>query len=219
MSLVDHHADQARRNRPTGSQPRIWRALAALPIRWSTSAGRRKRGSTSTCCCQSRPDVAEGHLDQVAHRVALAGGDDVVVGRRLLQHQPHRPDVVAGEAPVAVRFEVAEGELVAASPSLMRATPSRDLARDELEAAPRRLVVEQDAGAGEQAVALAVVDGDVVAEHLRHAVRAARVERRHLGLRHLAHLAEHLARRGLVEPDLRVRRAGSPRARASRPGR
>ena len=44
----------------------------------------------------------------------------------------------------------------------MRATPSAHLARDELEAAPRRLVVEQDARAREQPVALAVVDGDVV---------------------------------------------------------
>src|SRR5262249_39987084 len=44
---------------------------------------------------------------------------------------------------------------------------------------------------------------DPVAEHLRDAVRAARMERRRLALRRLRHLAEHLARAGLVEatPD------------------
>ena len=80
----------------------------------------------------------------------------------------------------------------------------RHLARHELEPAPRRLVVEQHARHREEVVALAVVHGDVMREHLRHAVRAARVERRHLGLRHFAHLAEHLARRGLIEADGRV---------------
>ena len=53
-------------------------------------------------------DVIEGDLHQLAHRVALAGRDDVVVGLVLLQHQPHRAHVVAGEAPVALRVEVAE---------------------------------------------------------------------------------------------------------------
>ena len=79
-----------------------------------------------------------------------------------------------------------------------------DLAGHELEAAPRRLVVEQDARAGEQVVALAVVDRDVVPVDLRHAIRAARIERRLLALRHRPHLAEHLAGRRLVEPDLGV---------------
>ncbi len=76
-----------------------------------------------------------------------------------------------------------------------------DLAGDELEAASRTLVVEQDAAAGEQAVALAVVDDDVVTEDLGAAVGRARMERRALGLRGLADLAEHLAAAGLVEAD------------------
>src|SRR5579863_3624596 len=79
----------------------------------------------------------------------------------------------------------------------------RHLSRDELEAAPLRLVVEEDAGDRVQAEAFAIVDGDPVAVHLRDAVRAPRVERRELVLRRLLHLAEHLARAGLVEPRLR----------------
>ena len=147
--------------------------------------------------------VAERHLDEVADGMALAGRHDVVVGRRLLEHEPHRADVVPGKSPVAVRLEVAEVELLL-DPELDSGDPVRYLARDELEAAARRLVIEQDAGAGEQPVALPVVDRDVMPEHLRHAIRAARVERRQLGLRHLAHLAEHLARGGLVDLDLRI---------------
>ena len=50
-------------------------------------------------------------------------------------------------------------------------------------------MIEQDAGASEQVVALAIIDGDVVPEYFRHAVGAARIERRHLGLRHFADAA------------------------------
>ena len=134
----------------------------------------------------------------------LAGRDHVVDRRVvLLQHQPHRAHVVAGEAPVALRVEVAEAELVR-QPELDARDAVGDLARHELEAAPRRLVVEEDAGDREQVVALAVVDRDEVPVGLGHAVGAARVERRLLVLRHLAHLAEHLRRRRLVEADRRI---------------
>ena len=104
-----------------------------------------------------------------------------------------RAHVVRRPAPVALRRRGCPARSSRSSPSLIRATPSVILRVDELQAAARRLVVEQDAGDGVQAVALAVVDGDPVAVHLRHAVRAARVERRRLALRHLADLAEHLA--------------------------
>ena len=83
----------------------------------------------------------------------------------------------------------------------MRGDAVGDLAGDELQAAARRLVVEEDPRAGEEVVGLAVVDRDVVAVDLGHAVGAARVEGRALVLRRLAHLAEHLAGGRLVEAD------------------
>ena len=58
------------------------------------------------------PMWRERDVDQLADRVGLAGGHDVVVADRLLQHQPHRLDVVAREAPVALGVEVAEHQLV-----------------------------------------------------------------------------------------------------------
>ena len=42
--------------------------------------------------------VPEDALDEGAHRVALAGGDDVVVGLVLLQHEVYGADVVLGVA-------------------------------------------------------------------------------------------------------------------------
>ena len=55
--------------------------------------------------------MAERDLDQLLHGVGLARADDVVPRFGLLQHPPHRLDVVAGEAPVAARVEVAQPQL------------------------------------------------------------------------------------------------------------
>ena len=63
-------------------------------------------------------------------------------------------------------------------------------------------MIEQYSGYAVHPVALAVVDRDPVAVHLGDAVGAAGVERGALLLRHLDHLAEHLAARRLVEPDV-----------------
>ena len=85
--------------------------------------------------------------------------------------------------------------------------PVGHLAGDELEAAPGRLVVEEDPRRGVEVVALAVVDGDPVAVDLGHPVGAARVEGRRLELGHLEHLAEHLRGARLIEADLGVDQA------------
>src|SRR3569833_2336798 len=106
-----------------------------------------------------------------------------------------------------------------ASPSLMRATPQGDLPGHELRTAPRRLMVEQDAADREHAVRLAVVLRDEVPVGLRDAVRAARVERRALVLRRLAHLAEHLRGGRLVETDLAAARGTGAADAADDPDR
>jgi hypothetical protein len=83
------------------------------------------------------PHPREGDLHQLAHRVGLAGGDHVVVGLGLLEHQPHGLDVVAGEAPVALGVEVAEPQL-AREPQRDPRHAVGDLAGHELET-PRGL--------------------------------------------------------------------------------
>jgi hypothetical protein len=57
------------------------------------------------------PDVSEHGFDELAHRMGFAGGEDVIVGLRQLQHQPHAFHIVAGTAPVALGVEIAEKEL------------------------------------------------------------------------------------------------------------
>src|SRR5919106_1658996 len=149
------------------------------------------------------PHAVERELAELAHRVGLAGGDHVVVGRVLLEHQPHGLDVVAGVTPVALGLEVPEAQLVG-EPELDAGGAVGDLAGHELEAAPRPFVVEQDAAGGVEVVRLAVVDRDPVAVDLGNPVGRAGVEGCRLPLGRLHHLAEHLAGRRLVEADVGV---------------
>src|SRR5207247_3652469 len=112
-------------------------------------------------------------------------------------------DEVGRVAPVALRLEVPETDL-ALKAGLDAGRAVCDLAGHELHAASRALVVEADPGRGVHAVALAIVDRDPVRVELGHAVGAAGMERRRLPLRDLGHLAEELARAGLVEADVGV---------------
>ena len=84
------------------------RLAGVSPISKSTSAGRTWAASTTTLVPPVEPSPGERDLAQLAHAVRLAGRDHVVVGLVLLEHQPHRLDVVAGEAPVALGVEVAQ---------------------------------------------------------------------------------------------------------------
>ena len=149
------------------------------------------------------PDMVEGHLHQLAHAVGFAGADHVVLGGRLLQHPPHRVDVIAGVAPVPASVEIAQPKL-GGQAVLDAGDPVGDLAGDELDPPPRRLVVEQDPAHREEPVRLPVVHRDPVAVHLGHPVGRAGVEVGGLPLRRLVHLAEHLGGAGLVEPGGRV---------------
>ncbi len=115
-------------------------------------------------------EVLERDGGELTDAVGLAGADDVVVGFGLLEHVPHRGDVVAGEAPVSFGVEVPQRQRVDLA-QLDAGRAVGDLAGHELEAASGALVVEQDARAGVQVVALAVVDRDPVPVDLRHAVR------------------------------------------------
>lgn len=147
--------------------------------------------------------MLESDLAHVAHGGSDTGGHHVVVGLVLLQHQPHGFDVVPGKAPVALGVDVAQAQFLLLA-ELDAGHRVGNLARDELDAAQRRFVVEQDAAGGVQAEALAIVDGDPVAIELGHAVGAARVERRVLVLALGLDQAEHLAGGSLVEARFRA---------------
>ena len=143
----------------------------------------------------------KGHLTERPHRRGAARGQDVVVWRIALQDAPHALHVVPGVAPVALGVEVAEVGLFLQAQRDPRHRAG-DLARHERLAPARALVVKQDAVGGVDAVGLPVVDRDPVRVELRHAVRAAGVERRRFRLRRLLHLAVELRGGGLVEAGL-----------------
>src|SRR6266849_4588632 len=82
---------------------------------------------------------------------------------------------------------------------------ARNLARDESFAAPRALVVEQNAVTRAKAVALAIIHRRPKRKNLCDAIGTARPEGSFLGLRHLFRFAEHFAASLLIDPGTRSR--------------
>ena len=95
-----------------GSQPSCAAAFEASPQSSSTSVGRKYARIHADVALPVEADEAEGDLAQLADGVHLAGGDDVVVRLRLLEHPPHRLDVLRRVAPVALGVEVAQVEVL-----------------------------------------------------------------------------------------------------------
>ena len=118
-------------------------------------------------------------------------------------------------APVALGVEVAQEELILEA-ELDAGDGAGDFAGDEGFAAARGFVVEQDAVAGVQAVAFAVIDRGPVGEDLGAGVGAARIEEGCFVLRAAA-CAEHFAGGGLVEAAVRAPVRGWLRAGAACP--
>jgi hypothetical protein len=147
----------------------------------------------------AQPRVREGHLGELTDADRAPRRDDIV-RRRVLQHGPHGPDVVARKAPVAPGIEVAEVHAVLQA-VLDAPDGPRDLPGHERLATPGRLMVEHDAATHVHAVGLAVVHRQLVRHDLGARIRAARAEGRLLGLRRLDHLAVLLAGGSLVEAD------------------
>ena len=61
---------------------------------------------------QRNIDFLCGDVDELPHRMLLAGRDHEVLGLVLLQHAPLHLDVIACMAPIAQRVEISEVELV-----------------------------------------------------------------------------------------------------------
>src|SRR5207248_10927717 len=129
-------------------------------------------------------------------RSRLPGRYHVVVWVWLLQHQPHRLDIIAGKAPIALCFKIPKIELVL-KPLSDPADCAGDLSRDESFATARALMIEQNTVADKKAVGFAVVDRKPVCRHFAHAIGTPRVKRRRFTLRRRGG-PEHLGRAGLI---------------------
>ena len=143
----------------------------------------------------------EGVLGELTYGVLLASGDDEVLGRVVLEHEPHALDIVTGIAPVAQGTEVPEVELVLLTSGDASSSQS-DLTGDEGLATALTLVVEEDAVDGKHTIALAVVLRDPEAVELSYPIGGSGVEGRCLTLGDLLHQTEELGGRGLI--DLRL---------------
>ena len=131
--------------------------------------------------------------------MGLAAGEHVVVGRRLLQHQPHPLDIIARMSLVAPGIQVAEVKLLPQS-DRDHGGGARDLPGHKGLAANRALVIEQDTVGDMEAIGLAVVHRDPASIKFGVVVGAARLEGRGFVLRG-GEVAVEFGARGLVEAD------------------
>jgi len=91
--------------------------------------------------------------------MSLPCGNDVVVWLLILQHEPYGFHVLFRIAPVTRGVEIAPVKLVL-QPSLDVSETAADFPGDECLPPARRLMVEKNAVAGEDPIALSVIDGD-----------------------------------------------------------
>src|SRR4029079_5751575 len=140
--------DQVRELRPS-APPQLalrFRGVAAAP---GDVAGAEEALVDVDVLVRVQPEMRERRVSEVCDRVRLAGGEDEVVGLVALEHPPHALDVLRRVAPVAHDGRLAEGE-----PPPLAARDGRrrgdDLFRHVALRAQRRLVVEEDAAAGEE---------------------------------------------------------------------
>src|SRR5262249_59286373 len=137
----------------------------------------------------------------------LAGREDVIITSWLLQHHPHRFNIVPSKAPIPLGIEIPKIEHV----ELTMLNPSErygDLSGDKFLSTKWRFMIEQNPGTRVSAEIFAIIDGQPMAVQLGYGIRATRVEWCRFRLRYLGISAKHVRRRRLKEPNLRIHRPG-----------
>src|ERR1035437_9677201 len=145
----------------------------------------------------------ESEFAELPDRVGFTRRHDIVIGVGLLQHQMHGANVIGSVAPVALGLQISDLEAFREA-ELDSGDCASDLARDKLKSSPRTLMVEHHPTAVKHAVGLAVVHCEVKASYLADPIRATRMERGGLSLRHFANFAKHLTRSRKIEFALRL---------------
>src|SRR5207244_9284880 len=100
--------------------------------------------------------------------MAFAGSQDEVISFSKLQNSPHAFDILRRVAPVAFCVQVAEEQLLLQT-MLNRSNRTRDFASHKSFPAARAFVIEQNAIARAQAVALQLVNGRPISKNSCHA--------------------------------------------------
>src|SRR6185503_19354261 len=102
-----------------------------------------------------------------------ARGDYIIIGLIALEHQPHRLNIIGCPTPVSLDVDVAEMKGLAA-PGRDAPRGGDDLPRDVALGTQWGLVVEENPGAGLEAVGFAVIGDLPVRRRFRHRVRTPR---------------------------------------------
>src|SRR5262249_56049046 len=105
----------------------------------------------------------------------LAGREDVIITSWLLQHHPHRFNIVPSKAPIPLGVEIPKIEHV----ELTMLDPSErygDLSGDKFLSTKWRFMIKQNPGTRVSAEIFAIIDGHPIAVQLTHAIRATAAE-------------------------------------------
>jgi len=151
---------------------------------------------TRACPFKLYARVGEGLAYEFPDRVTLPSPHDIVVGKFLLEHDPHHLNVLGCEPPVPLRVQVAEVELFLIPFKDIRDSP-RGFPGDERLPPARRFMVEEYAVASEETVPFPVIHRHPIGVELGRSVGAPRIEGRLLALGGRG-CTEELRGRGLV---------------------
>jgi len=97
--------------------------------------------------------------------MGLTSGNDEIIRRVLLEHEPHGPDIVLSVTPITPSVEIPE--LDGRSGPLPFGQTACNLAGYELDPSSLRLVIEKDSRARVQTISLPVVLGYPIPKNLR----------------------------------------------------
>src|SRR6266545_2350166 len=140
--------------------------------------------------------------------MCFAGGDHIIVGLVLLQHQPHRFNVFFGVTLIALSVKIAKIKILLQA-RLDARSSSGYFSGNKRFAAAWAFMVEEYAAASEHVVRLAIVHCDRVGIQLGCTVGTTWIERRCLALRCLADSAKHFGATGLIKLRFDTRLANS----------
>src|SRR5699024_4688092 len=133
------------------------------------------------------PNEIECDLNQLPDAVCLAGGDDVIIGPRMLEHAPHGFDIFRGVPPIPAGIEVPELVFVDIGfedfCNALGDFPSHECATTSW-----RLMVKKDSVACEEAIGFPIMDSQVMGEHFCGSIRTSWMERCCFPLRRFVHL-------------------------------
>src|SRR5437868_9669548 len=171
---VHHLFDQAF-ERPPVFPAELFLSLSCVALEQADIRGTEKRRVLDDISVGLQSNAIESNVDEFANGVRLAAGDDVIVRLLLLQHGPHRDDVVSGVPPVATRVQISEIQLVGQTQLDLR-NMRGDLSRHKFVPAARALVIEQNSAGGVKVISLTIIPRQMIAGDFGNAISGARVE-------------------------------------------